>query len=77
MKLTIGMATYRDFDGVYFSLNALRLYNADVMPNVELVVVDNDPEGPQAERLRGFLGQVAEGAAPSKPSASRSAGDSP
>jgi cephalosporin hydroxylase len=62
MKLTIGMATYRDFDGVYFSLNALRLYNADVMPNVELVVVDNDPEGPQAERLRGFLGQVAEGA---------------
>ena len=62
MKLTIGMATYRDFDGVYFSLNALRLYHADVMPQVKLVVVDNDPEGPQAERLRGFLSQIAEGA---------------
>ena len=62
MKLTIGMATYRDFDGVYFSLNALRLYHADVMPKVELVVVDNDPDGPQAEKLRGFLAQVADGA---------------
>ena len=62
MKLTIGMATYRDFDGLYFSLNALRLYHADVMPQVELVVVDNDPDGPQAEKLRGFLAQVADGA---------------
>jgi hypothetical protein len=62
MRLTIGMATYRDFDGVYFSLNALRLYHADVMPKIELVVVDNDPDGPQGERLRGFLANIADGA---------------
>ena len=37
--LTIGMATYKDFDGVYFSLQALRLYQ-DV-EGVDFLVVDN------------------------------------
>lgn len=40
MKLTIGMATYRDFDGVYFSVQALRLYHQLPCP-IELLVVDN------------------------------------
>jgi hypothetical protein len=39
MELTVGMATYRDFDGVYFTLQALRLYQD--MEGVELLVVDN------------------------------------
>ena len=38
-ELTIGMATYRDFHGVYFTLQALRLYQDLV--HVELLVVDN------------------------------------
>ena len=39
MELTIGMAAYDDFDGVYFTLQALRLYHD--LTNVELLVVDN------------------------------------
>jgi glycosyltransferase involved in cell wall biosynthesis len=39
-ELTIGMAAYRDFDGVYFTLQALRLYQD--LAGVELLVVDND-----------------------------------
>jgi Glycosyl transferase family 2 len=39
MELTVGMATYRDFDGVYFTIQALRLYQD--MEGVELLVVDN------------------------------------
>jgi hypothetical protein len=39
IELTIGMATYDDFDGVYFTLQALRLYQD--LQNTELVVVDN------------------------------------
>lgn len=38
-QLTIGMATYNDFDGVYFTLQALRLYHD--LQDVELLVVDN------------------------------------
>ncbi|HUZ00003.1 MAG TPA: glycosyltransferase [Thermomicrobiaceae bacterium] len=37
--LTVGMATYDDFDGVYFTLQALRLYHD--LTDTELVVVDN------------------------------------
>ncbi|MCC7023664.1 MAG: glycosyltransferase family 2 protein [Thermomicrobiales bacterium] len=39
VALTIGMATYNDFDGVYFTLQALRLYQN--LDDVELLVVDN------------------------------------
>ena len=38
-ELTIGMATYKDFDGVYFTIQALRLYQD--IEGVEFVVVDN------------------------------------
>jgi glycosyltransferase involved in cell wall biosynthesis len=39
IELTIGMATYNDFDGVYFTLQALRLYHD--LKDTELLVVDN------------------------------------
>jgi glycosyltransferase involved in cell wall biosynthesis len=39
VALTIGMPTYQDFDGVYFSLQALRLYQD--LDDTELLVVDN------------------------------------
>jgi glycosyltransferase involved in cell wall biosynthesis len=37
--LTIGMATYKDYDGVYFTLQSLRLHQD--LDGVELLVVDN------------------------------------
>lgn len=37
--LTVGMATYDDFDGVWFTIQALRLYQD--LDDVELLVVDN------------------------------------
>ena len=39
VQLTVGMATYNDFDGVYFTLQALRLYQD--LGDIELLVVDN------------------------------------
>jgi Glycosyl transferase family 2 len=39
VALTIGMATYNDFNGVYFTLQALRLYQD--LRDTELLVVDN------------------------------------
>ena len=39
VALTIGMATYKDFGGVYFTLQALRLYQ-DVR-DTEFLVIDN------------------------------------
>jgi glycosyltransferase involved in cell wall biosynthesis len=39
IELTIGMACYKDFDGVYFSVQDLRLHHD--MEHVEILVVDN------------------------------------
>jgi len=53
-KLTIGMATYDDYDGVYFSLQALRLYHPEILGDTNFLVVDNHPDGPCAEGLKAL-----------------------
>src|SRR5437016_1300500 len=39
MKLTIGMATYQDFHGVFYTVQALRMYQD--LEDCEILVVDN------------------------------------
>jgi len=46
------MATYDDYDGVYFSAQAIRLYHPEVTDRTEIVVVDNHPSGPCAGPLK-------------------------
>ena len=57
-KLTIGMATYDDYDGVYFTIQSMRLYHPEVMADVEFVVVDNHPDGICAEPLKDLENSV-------------------
>ena len=54
VKLTVGMTTYDDYDGVYFTLQALRLYHRDLPEDVEFLVIDNHPEGPCGEPLKNL-----------------------
>lgn len=58
VKLTIGMATYDDYDGVYFTIQALRLYHPEVMSDVEFIVVDNNPTGVCANSLKALETQI-------------------
>ena len=51
-KMTIGMATYDDYDGVYFSVQALRMYHPEIISECEILVIDNHPDGPCAESLK-------------------------
>lgn len=44
-ELTIGMATYRDWPGVWATIQSLRVCHSEVMSRVQIVVVDNDPQG--------------------------------
>ncbi len=60
-KLTIGMATFDDFDGVYFTIQALRLYHD--LREVELIVVDNKPDSAGSASIRHVLGQAKAGTA--------------
>ena len=59
-KLTIGMATFDDYDGVYFTVLALRLFHAEVTAETEIVVIDNNPDGACATALQS-LGNWVEG----------------
>lgn len=57
MRLTIGMATYDDYDGTYFTVQALRLYHAAAR-EAEFVIVDNHPRGPTREALERLAAHV-------------------
>ena len=50
-RLTIGMATYDDYDGVYFTVQSIRINNPELDGAVEFVVVDNNPGGRGSEAL--------------------------
>tara|TARA_R110000751_G_scaffold152635_7_gene257812 strand:- start:3955 stop:5859 length:1905 start_codon:yes stop_codon:yes gene_type:complete len=54
-KLTIGMAHFDDFHGVYFTLQALRLYNPEAIKDVELLVIDQSPHTGHGKMLSGFV----------------------
>ena len=56
MKLTISMATFDDYDGVYFTVQALRMYHD--LGDVEILILDNHPLGPCGAALRQFTAQV-------------------
>lgn len=51
-KITFGMATYDDYDGVYFSVQALRMYHPEIIEQCEFLVIDNHPDGPCAGSLK-------------------------
>ena len=50
------MATYDDFDGVYFSIQALRMYHPICeTDDVEFIVIDNNPLGKHGEPNKKLL----------------------
>tara|TARA_R100000750_G_scaffold52679_1_gene37915 strand:+ start:1164 stop:2054 length:891 start_codon:yes stop_codon:yes gene_type:complete len=53
--LTIGMATYDDYEGVFFTIQALRMYHPEVMDQVEILVIDNNPEGEEGKEVKRFI----------------------
>lgn len=58
-KLTIGMATYDDFDGVFFSVQALRMYHEPCRRGeVEFVVLDGNPKGEHGKACKSFMASV-------------------
>ncbi|HEY6797781.1 MAG TPA: glycosyltransferase [Kineosporiaceae bacterium] len=57
-RLTIGMATYDDYDGVYFTASSLRMYHREVADQFDILVVDNHPQGAGAHALKQLEAEV-------------------
>ena len=53
--LTIGMSTYDDFDGVYFSIQAIRMYHGDIIDSLQFIVLDNHPGSKEGQATRQFI----------------------
>lgn len=54
--LTIGMATRDDYDGCYFTIQAIRLYHPEILDDVEFLLIDNNPAGPCGKPLKALEG---------------------
>jgi len=54
--LTVGMATYDDFDGAYFSIQSLKLYHDIFSSNdAEIIIIDNNPTSKHGSCLQSFV----------------------
>jgi hypothetical protein len=53
-RLCVGMATFDDFDGVWFTIQAIRLFHSEVSDKLEFLIVDNHPEGAAAASLKAL-----------------------
>ena len=54
-KLTVGMATYDDYDGVFFSVQAIRMYHPEITDQIEILVIDNNPDSPSGKEVRRLI----------------------
>lgn len=48
--LTVGMPYYRDWPGLWATIQSLRLHHQETIKHIEIVVVDNDPNGKPDEQ---------------------------
>lgn len=58
--LTIAMATYDDFDGVWFTVQSLRMHHPEVLDRISILVLDNHPDGMGAPALVRLADQSPE-----------------
>tara|TARA_B100001564_G_scaffold359142_1_gene379831 strand:- start:1319 stop:2206 length:888 start_codon:yes stop_codon:yes gene_type:complete len=57
-KLTIGMSTYDDFDGVYFSIQSLRMHQDLLDNDLDLLVIDNNPSSGHSKAIQGLCNWI-------------------
>ncbi|MEM8526155.1 MAG: glycosyltransferase [Bacteroidota bacterium] len=50
--LTIGMAVYDDFDGLYFTVQAIRFYHPEVLDRIKFIILDNNPTSKASEAIK-------------------------
>lgn len=56
--LTIGMACYDDFDGIFFTCQALRLYHDIEKRGIEIVIIDNNPKSKHGQEVKHYASKI-------------------
>ena len=63
--LTIGIPCRDDFDGVFFTLQSLRMHHAEAMADVQIIVADNNPDSAEGNAV-AKLCAAAQGPRPTR-----------
>lgn len=56
--LTIGMATYNDYDGVFFTINSIILHHPEILDKIEFVVIDNNPDSKHGIEVESLINKI-------------------
>ena len=59
-KLTIGTCDYDDYEGLYFTIQSLRLHHKEVLDRLEFVIINNNPKSAQGREIRKFVDWLKE-----------------
>lgn len=59
-KLTVGMAVYDEYDSIYFTIQAIRMYHPEILGDVEILILDNNPDGAYAKALIDLTKSIKE-----------------
>lgn len=62
-RLTIGMATYDDFQGTWWASQCLRMFHSEALDRCEILVVDNNPGSEQGQMVKGLVENWMQGGA--------------
>lgn len=59
-KLTIGIPTHTDYDGLYFTIQSIRMYHPEVLNDIEFIIIDNNPDSPHGKANRDLTNWIKE-----------------
>jgi hypothetical protein len=59
-KLTIGTTVYDDYDGLYFTIQSIRLNNPEILNRIEFVIINNNPLSTSGKEIRRMLDWIEE-----------------
>lgn len=54
-RLTIGMATYDDFEGTWWTIQDLRMFHSEDLDDCEIVIIDNHPQSTQGQMVKALV----------------------
>lgn len=54
------MATYDDFDGVYFTIQSIRLFHKEILDRVEFIIIDNNPSGRHSDSIKKLCNAISQ-----------------
>lgn len=57
-KMTIGSAVYNDPQGIWYTYQSIRLNNKDILNDIELIVIDNNPSSQEGKDTKNICDKL-------------------